>query len=434
MNWQKPLSRAGFFAALAAGGFFAADAASQGGAIRRACSTVYSTVTQTVTVTTPPPPPPAPPPPVPLGGSLYTRLPSSTGSVVPLDTAAEIASFLATAADGEIGEIAAGTYNAPVGSSNGRFTLSGNSGGSSNPVTLRAAAGATVILRPTAASPHEVLTITGGTQYWRFENLIFENAGTGSNYQNLYVATCSDIELYGCTFRNAGAGTGTFVEEDCPRIHYINCASHDNNPVPAQNQSHGYYITGDDCMLLNCKAYNQQGMGFQVRTNDANGPANVIVANCVAYNCKPADSSEYAGFYIEGAADGCRFHNNISYDNRNGFRGVGSGAPSPHNIAAFNIANANDNTQYGRASTSVALDYDKDGDGVYTSAGDNLTSDPWLVDPANGDFHLSAGSSAIGYGLDAYCPTFDFDGNPRSQCDAGPYRWAPSTPHVLEWR
>lgn len=356
-----------------------------------------------------------------LGDALYPRLPESSGSVVPLDTSQEIADFLANAADGEIGEVAGGTYPAPAGSSNGRYTLNGNSGASGNPITLRAAAGQTVILRPTVSGPHEVLTITGSAQYWRFKDLIFEQSGTGSNYQPVYVATCSNIEFQNCTAREAGAGTGFFVEEDCPDIHLVNCVSHDNHPVPAQNQSHGFYITGDRFMLLNCIAYNQQGMGFQIRTNDADGPNSGIVSNCVAYNCKPADTSEYAGFYCEGLADNCQFHNNISYDNRNGFRGVGSGIPSPHNIASYNIANGNDNTQYGRAGTSVALDYSATGSGNYTGPGDNLTTDPLLVNPAGGDFHIQAGSPAIGYGLEGYCPTFDHDNNPRGQCDAGAF-------------
>jgi hypothetical protein len=54
----------------------------------------------------------------------------------------------------------------------------------------------------------------------------------------------------------------------------------------------------------------------------------------------------------------------------------------------------------------------------------SVTADPMLVSPTTFDFHLTAGSPAIGKGI----PTtalFDFDGNPRgTSFDIGAYQYA----------
>src|SRR6185436_11970430 len=56
--------------------------------------------------------------------------------------------------------------------------------------------------------------------------------------------------------------------------------------------------------------------------------------------------------------------------------------------------------------------------------------EPFFVDEAHGNFHLSPDSPAIGFGrtnnLPAEFPTQDLDGNPRSvngKIDAGPYQF-----------
>ncbi len=456
MDWQKPLSRAGFFGTLAAAGYAVADVSSPGSAIRRVCSTITQTVTQTVTttVTQPPPPPapPPPPPPVPLGGNLPALLPASTGQTFYVATSgsdttgdgslgnpwASFQKLLNTLTAGQVGIMATGIYNAPAGSPSGRHTLDGRSGTSSNPIEVRAADGATVQIRPTVAGPTTPMVCTNAAAYWRFRGLIFENAAAGSNHPAMWLAGngggCTDIEWWNCEFRLSAAGSGTFVEEECRRIYYVNCSSHDNAIVPAQSQSHGYYVTGDNCMLLNCLAYNQDGYGFQLRSNELFGAQNLIVANCVAYNCKAITipGNEHAGFVIDGSdCDGAQLWNNIAYDNKNGFRGITAGTPSPINVARKNIANGNDSTQYGRQTATTALDYSSNGSGDYVGPGDNLTSDPLLTDPANGDFTLQASSSAIGYGNQDYCPPFDFLGRARSQVDAGAYAFNPLGPQGI---
>lgn len=56
---------------------------------------------------------------------------------------------------------------------------------------------------------------------------------------------------------------------------------------------------------------------------------------------------------------------------------------------------------------------------------DEITGDPRFVDPADGDFHIGAGSAAIDAGVDAGVTT-DIDGDPRPigpTSDVGADEW-----------
>jgi hypothetical protein len=60
----------------------------------------------------------------------------------------------------------------------------------------------------------------------------------------------------------------------------------------------------------------------------------------------------------------------------------------------------------------------------------NILADPQFVDPANGDFHLQAGSPAIDAGTASGAPATDFDGRTRSDghIDIGAYQFAGTRP------
>lgn len=379
---------------------------------------------------------------MPLGSSLPARLPTSTGPVHYVSTTGDDSRTKAQAQNpatpwltvqklldnliaGDIGEVAAGTYVAP---GLGRHELNARSGTSGSPITVRAAAGATVQMQPQSQTTgKEALIVKGGSSFWRFENLIFEEAstGAGTNYQNLYVTGASnDNEFYGCHIRYANQGTGYFIEEDCSRIHFYNCRTYENNQSGQQRQ--GGYITGTDCVVANCLFYGQtNGFGFQGRTNNVggDGPGGLIVVNSVAYN------NSLSGFMLESGGENCQFWNNISQDNDRGFRGLqasdtGSSPPTTANICRKNIAFSNTSSSLNNNS-AVHWAFDFDGAGDHTGPGDNLTTDPKFLDAANANFRLTAGSSAIGYGNEAYCPAFDIDGTVRAGVDAGAYTYLP---------
>jgi hypothetical protein len=51
----------------------------------------------------------------------------------------------------------------------------------------------------------------------------------------------------------------------------------------------------------------------------------------------------------------------------------------------------------------------------------NQHADPLFVSALTGNFHVRAGSPALGAGDPAYTPPFDFAGNPRLHADLGVY-------------
>jgi hypothetical protein len=395
-----------------------------------------------------------------LGSSLYPLLPESTGAIKYVATTgndttgdgseanpwASFQKLLDTLTPGQQGVIAGGIYESPT---LARHTLDSRHGTAFAPIEIRAAEGETVQIRPKASGGTDAFLITGASSYWKFKNLIFEEAvGDGThNYTNMWCSSTGGgvhhVEFWNCEFREANEGSGTFVSESCHHIYYINCTSHDNHPTPLQNQSQGFYVTGDDCMLLNCIAYNQDGYGFQYRTNEAFGAQRIIVANCVAYNCKAITipGNEHAGFVAESDVDGAQYWNNIAYDCKNGFRGLdASVVPSPVNICRKNIVYLSATASYRNLSlTNFVWDFDGAGDhgpsgNQNTAVGDNLYQDPLLVNPASADFHLQDDSPAIGYGNVDYCPPFDHNNNTRSQCDAGAFMYISGSGTIIPIR
>jgi hypothetical protein len=72
----------------------------------------------------------------------------------------------------------------------------------------------------------------------------------------------------------------------------------------------------------------------------------------------------------------------------------------------------------------ITLDYNDLWNNEYggyagVSPGDHdISADPLLVDPANGNFHLDTGSSCIDKGDPSNYPATDFEGDPRPQGSA----------------
>jgi parallel beta-helix repeat protein len=95
----------------------------------------------------------------------------------------------------------------------------------------------------------------------------------------------------------------------------------------------------------------------------------------------------------------------------------------------FNILNPIDYTKAYEVRDSINQFYSLPGwQQVYGSGYTNFVTDPYLVNPAAGDFRLNAGSPAINAGPNLAIER-DFAGNPRvvdGRMDIGPYEWSPN--------
>lgn len=109
------------------------------------------------------------------------------------------------------------------------------------------------------------------------------------------------------------------------------------------------------------------------------------------------------------------------------------------NIARRNIAQGNTASQFSHSNSNWRiLNFDAASGFTFGSGpGDNLTSDPLFTSYTPGpgtspDCTLQSGSPAILYGLEQYCPTFDFYGNTRSAADAGAFAYSIATQQQQE--
>jgi hypothetical protein len=86
----------------------------------------------------------------------------------------------------------------------------------------------------------------------------------------------------------------------------------------------------------------------------------------------------------------------------------GSGSPTIQN----NTFNANGSNPGKHVSGWPPYGYGGDCNGITHSAHD-ISANPLLVDPANGNFHLAPGSPCIDAGDPVNYPATDFEGDPR---------------------
>ena len=220
------------------------------------------------------------------------------------------------------------------------------------------------------------------------------------------------------------------------------CVIEDNesarNAHPTQVSANGIYLYGSPGNILrrNRLHHNQDtGLHIQSGSNNCSSYLNRCWSNGdhgfdhqsatgTIHVCDVAYGNHRDGFSLKGSSTGTRIHNSIATDNgltTNQFDlmvdpSSNSGFVSSHNVL-WN-SNGQAPVKYaGTPYTSVAAYAVASGQGA-----SSLQSDPRFVDPANGDFHLQAGSPAIdnaSSGVPQW-PALDAEGHARKDDAATP--------------
>jgi hypothetical protein len=263
---------------------------------------------------------------------------------------------------------------------------------------------------------------TGGGNHWIIEYLDIAHSDFG------VTGGCVDGEIRHCTFRWIGGQD--FQHGGFPFGNGIETVGHD--------------IQIHHNVFMNI--YDSATTIQPVSTSSAAFVTNIFIHHNVFYDCGVAH--EYINDTPGGVTDNYRFENNTVYRSGYGLGSVttdwysslweawnwASVVPTrmyiPNNIAYLNRMGMPEihfwDSWYADPSRVAGIVVEAN---ILTSADphwpDNIVADPLFVDPDGADFHLRAGSPAIGAGVDAGY-SVDFDGNPiEAPFEIGAYEMQP---------
>lgn len=331
------------------------------------------------------------------GSGLPARIAQSTGATFYVATSGSdsaagsatapwrtVGKALRTLGPGQIAVVRGGVYSESVSVNRG--------GTAAAPITVRAAAGETAVIR---ASGEEALELLGGAQYLRFEGLVFEGA-TGASSTNVYATGgAHHIELLGVEVRGS-ARQGFFSDANTQAIHIIAANFHDNGGSGPSNRDHNIYIEGSNHVVASTVVRNaRNGWGIQIYPSSS---GIVVAANTIVDN---GQGGIVVGSDGNGTTNGARIVGNIvAFNGGPGLSTYWAGATGADNVERGNLGWRNTG-----------------GDLTGTSIGHSgaIIADPQFVNRAAGDLRLGPQSPAIGRGEAAFTPATDASGVGRPQ-------------------
>jgi hypothetical protein len=390
------------------------------------------------------PPQPTPRPPPPGGAALPPLLGDSPGPALyvspfgsdagnncrsNLQPCRTIQRAIDVCAPGSTINVHGGTYAQSLVVFAGASSARGCQGRASAPVTLRSFPGELATIVPSGAL---MLRVSMGTRYWKFARLRWQANATlpqGTGNPGLWVSDSAGadgvrtnhIEFIQNEFLGQGVNSTGFLASPLTDSVFVVSTKVTGWGTGAE-QRQGIYHQGQHGLLMNNVIYGlPNGFGISLRGDSST----LLCANTIVTHNTVVDVAGQRGIYVENNCRGLRIRNNVvaysAQEELYGLLGAGDDPPAGSNRAFTNVLYDTTRRLTGNTAGHTILDY-SDGRGDYQGTGANRVANPLFANRAARDYHLLAGSPAIGYADPAYSPAFDHDGRSRDSApDAGAY-------------
>lgn len=329
------------------------------------------------------------------------------------------------AGTGHTVEVAAGTYTEE---------LNNIPGGTSwdSPFILRAAAGATVWLKPNTGAARCATFAHANTKYVIFDGISCDAVNVGYDGYKITsggAGTSDYIRIQNAEIKNAknqGILVGSTGSE------FINLNIHHNG---GDRLSHGIYVTGTNNLIERCNIHENAGYGIHVYNSGGGVHNNTLHSNRVWGN-GTSGASDPSGIIL-ASGSGNKAYNNIVWNNPNGIQVAygASGTEVYHNTIYNNTGSSGNCIHIGSGTSNGKIQNNicwKNRAGITNSGtntllSNNLMSDPLFVDVTSRNFAVLSSSPAVDEGVKIDAVKDDYAGVSRPKgaaYDIGAYEYA----------